>query len=323
MTSVAQNFFPPVAFNKGKKYIWNPIHKKRLKDRPEERVRQRIIDFLLTTESWSAHRLGLEVPLNTPDSQNPKRADLICYGDDFAPRILVECKSEDVGLDEKAARQITKYNQELNVPYLLLSNGMQDLWFDLANNTPRLLNTVELPLPATQLPQVSDRGFRYWNARGFLGKNAVPEIRRWCLQALRELDIAQLGNVGSGSVRYITINQKMDELSPSHYYRVVPISRQESPPTYLAMTIASTPYGGTRLMAIYINGNNAEQFMAVNLDLMASGIPINATIYSPGQTTNFNAAEHIPLDLQQPDAIQFETLKNSILQSFDNVLAKS
>lgn len=322
MTSVAQHFFPPVVFRKGKKYIWNPIEKKPFKDRPEERVRQRIIDFILTTDSWSPHRLGLEVPLMSPNSKTPKRADLICYDDDFTPTILVECKSEDVSLNEKAARQITRYNQQLQVPFLLLTNGLQDLWYDLRNHAPRAVSEEELPIRMGQLPTVEERGFRYWNQHGFMGRNAVPEVRRWSMAALEALDIAQLGSGGSGSVRYININKKLDDLSPSHYYRVVPVGGDGSS-AFVAITVASTPYSGTRLMAIYIVENRAELFLAVNLDLMASDMPINATLYSPDKAENFDAAEQLSINLQDPTTARFDSLKTAILQQFENVPIKS
>ena len=52
------------------------------------------------------------------------RADIVIYNNQGSPLIIVECKSPEVSLTKDTFYQISKYNSQLMVKYLILTNGI-------------------------------------------------------------------------------------------------------------------------------------------------------------------------------------------------------
>src|SRR5690554_7562505 len=114
--------YPQITFRDGKKYLWNPILKKAYVNRPEERVRLQLVEYFTQTAGISPHKISFESPVKTPIDKTQSRTDIIIYDENFKPLVLAECKSRDIILDEKAAKQAARYFQQINSPYILLSN---------------------------------------------------------------------------------------------------------------------------------------------------------------------------------------------------------
>ncbi|MCC5916098.1 MAG: type I restriction enzyme HsdR N-terminal domain-containing protein [Cryomorphaceae bacterium] len=102
--------------------IWDVLNKRWLKYTPEEEVRQHLILFF-------HHHLGY--PLTTMVTEKSiaidkttKRFDLLVYrkGKTY---ILCECKAPKVPIGQKTLDQVGNYNRVFNVPFLLLTNGLQ------------------------------------------------------------------------------------------------------------------------------------------------------------------------------------------------------
>jgi len=72
-----------------------------------------------------------------------KRYDIVVYNKNLKPVLLVECKADTEALDEKVCKQIAIYNLQLNVPYLWLSNGKKNYYFNLEEN--KILQIPALP----------------------------------------------------------------------------------------------------------------------------------------------------------------------------------
>ena len=53
------------------------------------------------------------------------RADILLYNLDGKPNMIVECKAPNVKITQESFHQIAKYNFKLQVPFLVLTNGMQ------------------------------------------------------------------------------------------------------------------------------------------------------------------------------------------------------
>lgn len=107
----------------GKRYIWDFIRKKYLVLAPEEMVRQLVIHWLIESEGVCKNRIAIEKQLMVNDRK--KRCDILVYGTDMCPFLLVECKAPDVPLTEQTFRQIAWYNMPLKVPFLMVTNGAQ------------------------------------------------------------------------------------------------------------------------------------------------------------------------------------------------------
>lgn len=102
--------------------IFDPIRRKWLVLQPEELVRQLLLQYFLTEKGYSKNRVALEKELIINGMQ--KRFDILLYDTDTRPLLLAECKAPHVSLSDATFRQIATYNLPLQVPYLLVTNGI-------------------------------------------------------------------------------------------------------------------------------------------------------------------------------------------------------
>jgi len=121
--------------NKGKRYIYDPIRKKQLVLQPEELVRQTWIQYLHHKHQLSFASLAVEKQLTL--ASVVRRYDLVYY-QKGKPYILFEFKSYKLVLTQDNAQQISNYNLELKVPYLVLSNGLQTMVYTVSQATRQI-----------------------------------------------------------------------------------------------------------------------------------------------------------------------------------------
>ena len=105
-----------------KKFLFDPIRKKFLVLQPEEMVRQLFILYLIHEKKISKNRIGIEKSLKV-NTLN-RRLDILIYDKSVAPFMLIECKAPSVKIDQSTFEQIARYNLPLQVPYLVVTNGM-------------------------------------------------------------------------------------------------------------------------------------------------------------------------------------------------------
>ena len=110
-----------VKIENGKKQIFDSVRKRFVVLTPEEWVRQHFIQFLHRQKGFPLSLMCVEFSLQYNGMQ--KRADIICFKTDGKPFLLVECKSFSVSIQQKAFDQIARYNFDLQVPYLVVTNG--------------------------------------------------------------------------------------------------------------------------------------------------------------------------------------------------------
>lgn len=107
--------------------VWDPLRKKLVALTPEEKVRQWFIGVLRDSAQVPVHMMMSEVALKFGDK--PYRADILVYGRDTAPLMVVECKREDVQLDREVLEQALRYNLALGVKYIIITNGQKTFGF--------------------------------------------------------------------------------------------------------------------------------------------------------------------------------------------------
>ena len=124
-------------------FVWCVSRKKTLLVTPEEWVRQHVIHFLVNDKNIPLGLLISEFSMKI--NKLSRRCDLVLFGNDQQPKLIIECKAPDVPIDEKVFRQIAQYNFKLNVDYLMLTNGLQHVIckIDRANNN--LIYLEDLP----------------------------------------------------------------------------------------------------------------------------------------------------------------------------------
>lgn len=109
----------------GKIFVWCIIRKKSLLLTPEEWVRQHIIHFLINDKQTPPGLIAAEMTIEV--NQLNRRCDVVVFGNDGIPKLIIECKAPEINLSEKTFYQIAQYNFKLNVDYLMLTNGLEHI----------------------------------------------------------------------------------------------------------------------------------------------------------------------------------------------------
>lgn len=106
----------------GKHFIFDGIRKKFVALTPEEWVRQHVVHYLITEFQYPKTLFKIESGLKY--NQMHKRSDIVVHGRDGRPWMLIECKSPDIRLTQKAFNQVAVYNMSIGAKYLAVTNGM-------------------------------------------------------------------------------------------------------------------------------------------------------------------------------------------------------
>ncbi len=258
MISSSLFHYPQTRFEKNEKRLWNPILKKSYKQRPEERVRLQFVDYLIQEAEFSKNRIAFESPVSLPGDKSSSRSDVICYDEDFKPLLLVECKAPNIQLDEKTAIQITRYNTEIEAPYLMVTNGLKDFWFKSKNDEVTLL---EIPTPQFYSVKSPDRDFNYWQERGFAGTINEPIVQQWIVANCNQLFIET-----TNPAHFFEFEGTEPDLQLPNFYQVLMINEQ----TRLAVSLTATQFGATKFNAILNQGGQNVGLLSASLDIIAS-----------------------------------------------------
>jgi len=105
-----------------KNYIFDSIRKKFVLLTPEEWVRQNFVRYLIQEKGYSSQLIAIEMTLEY--NRLSYRADVVVYNRNMEPALIVECKAPEVRLSQEHFDQIARYNMQLRVEYLLVTNGI-------------------------------------------------------------------------------------------------------------------------------------------------------------------------------------------------------
>jgi hypothetical protein len=90
---------------------------------PEEWVRQQFIHFLVHEKNYPAQLISIEKGIKVLGLQ--KRFDAVIADRSGQPAVLIEFKSPDVKITQKTFEQVSTYNLQLKVRFLMVSNGLK------------------------------------------------------------------------------------------------------------------------------------------------------------------------------------------------------
>ncbi len=107
----------------GKTSIFDSLRKKYVRLTPEEWVRQNFVQFLITEKKYSPSLITVEAGVKV--NNNPQRADLVIFDRSGNPLLVAEFKAPEIKISQQTFDQIVRYNMQLKVPFLVVSNGMQ------------------------------------------------------------------------------------------------------------------------------------------------------------------------------------------------------
>lgn len=128
----------------GYEEVWCAQRRKWVKLTPEEWVRQNFVQFLINNRQWPAGRIGNEVAIHVGKLE--RRCDTVVFDREGHPAVIVEYKATSVALTQKVFDQIARYNLELQVDWLLVSNGLQHYCCRLNRELRRFEFLREIPL---------------------------------------------------------------------------------------------------------------------------------------------------------------------------------
>lgn len=125
-----------------RKLIYDIIRKKYVSLTPEEWVRQHVIHYLAEHLSYPAGLLSVEKMLKVNGLS--KRTDIVAYVTSGDPKLIVECKAPGIQINQQVFDQIARYNIALQVPFLLLTNGLNHFVckIDLINKKYAFTETI-------------------------------------------------------------------------------------------------------------------------------------------------------------------------------------
>ncbi len=136
--------FPPHDFKvkqqEGRELVFDAFRKQWVVLTPEEWVRQNFLEWLVQACQYPASLISVEREIMLGDVR--KRFDIAIYNRSGKPWLLVECKAMDIPLDEAVLHQVLRYNQALEVSYLVITNGSFTKGFQLL---PGFMEVASMP----------------------------------------------------------------------------------------------------------------------------------------------------------------------------------
>jgi hypothetical protein len=124
-------------------YVKCLVRKKELLVTPEEWVRQHLLHYLINEKQIPIGLISSEMAIEV--NQLSRRCDVVVFGKDGNPRMIIECKAPEVKLTEKVFRQIAQYNFTLNVDFLILTNGLENIACKIDRSNSSLIFLENLP----------------------------------------------------------------------------------------------------------------------------------------------------------------------------------
>lgn len=116
-----------------KEQVFCEWRKKWVRLTPEEWVRQQLLRYLTEQLGYPVSRIAVEAFITVGEVK--KRCDAIVYNEQLQPLMLIECKAETVPITQKTLDQAVIYNRKLDVPYLILYNGLQTVCVHISNQS--------------------------------------------------------------------------------------------------------------------------------------------------------------------------------------------
>lgn len=127
----------------GTMQVFDQVRKKYLILTPEEWVRQHFIHYLNKEKNYPLGLMGVEQMVKYNGMQT--RADIVLYTTDGKPKMIVECKARNVKITQDVFNQIAKYNFKLQVPFLVVTNGIRHYCCKMDYDTDEIIFLAEIP----------------------------------------------------------------------------------------------------------------------------------------------------------------------------------
>lgn len=126
----------------GKKRIFDVFRQKWVALTPEEGVRQQFCHFLVDVKKYPQISVATECNLSV--NGQSQRCDVLVYKKGI-PTLLVECKAPSVKISQEVVNQALRYNTQLHVPYIVVTNGTDTYCFQIDYQTLKATPLTDIP----------------------------------------------------------------------------------------------------------------------------------------------------------------------------------
>lgn len=126
-----------------KSFIFDRCRRKFVTLTPEEWVRQNMVEFLIQEKHYPSSLIANEIAVEI--NHMKKRCDTVIYNTDRKPFVIVEYKAPEIAITQKVFDQIATYNLKLNVPILIVSNGLSHICCQIDYQQHKYIFFKEIP----------------------------------------------------------------------------------------------------------------------------------------------------------------------------------
>jgi hypothetical protein len=102
-------------------FIFDSIRHKWVVLTPEEWVRQNLIQYLIMELGYPKTLIAVEKQITT--FENKSRFDIVVYGKNIKPLMIIECKQQLVKIDDSVLQQLLNYQTIVQCKYIMVTNG--------------------------------------------------------------------------------------------------------------------------------------------------------------------------------------------------------
>lgn len=136
--------YPPyqskIKMKEEKEFIFDAFRKCWVVLTPEEWVRQNFLQYLTQIKNYPAALIAVEKEIKLGELK--KRFDIVIYDSNTKPWMIVECKEMNTALNKTVLDQVLRYNINLQVPYLVITNGLHCIAFGIEDSKMVELNDL-------------------------------------------------------------------------------------------------------------------------------------------------------------------------------------
>ena len=123
--------------------VFGAVRKKYITLTPEEWVRQHFIYYLNKEKKYPMGLMRVEQMIKYNNLKI--RADIVLYNTQGIPTVIVECKAPSVQINQDTFYQIARYNFQLKVKFLVVTNGMKHFCCEMDYENNKITFLDEMP----------------------------------------------------------------------------------------------------------------------------------------------------------------------------------
>ena len=124
--------------------VFDIVRKKYFKLTAEEWVRQHFIHYLNLDRNYPLGLMGIEKVIKYNGLRT--RADIVLYDNHGSAYMLVECKAPNINITKDTFDQVAKYNFNLKVKYLVVTNGLKHFCCEMNYIEKKISFLNQIPL---------------------------------------------------------------------------------------------------------------------------------------------------------------------------------